>query len=83
MAEKVLEILRGVNPSIFLFGWWSGYTTVSSNRTIAKDIENAVEGNRIGDEIGPHIWLTPSSRSLVGKEKERRVAIPEDALYSV
>lgn len=77
MAENVSEVLRGVNPSVFFFGWWSGLTTISSNRTVAKEIQKTIEENRIGDEVGPNIWLAPASRSLVGKEKERRGTIPE------
>ena len=79
VAEKVSDFLRGVNPSVFLFGWWSGYTTISSNRTVAKEIEKVIEDNRTGDEAGPAIWVSAESRSLVGKEKERRGADPEDA----
>jgi hypothetical protein len=33
-------------------------------------IERIIEENRVGDEVGPQIWLSPKSRSLVGKEKQ-------------
>jgi hypothetical protein len=75
----VSEILRSVNPSVFFFGWGSGCTTITSNGTVAREIEKTIEENRIAEESGPNIWIAPASRSLVGKEKERRGAIPEDA----
>jgi hypothetical protein len=64
---------------VFFFGWWSGYTTISSNRTVAKEIEKTIEENRVRDEAGPAIWISAESRSLVGKEKGRRGDIPDDA----
>ncbi|KAH0562692.1 hypothetical protein GP486_002635 [Trichoglossum hirsutum] len=72
-AKIVAENLSEINRSVFLFGWASGQTTISSNRTVAKLIENLVEEHRKGDdEMGPSIWLCPTARSLVGKEKNRR-----------
>ena len=46
-------------------------TTVSSNRTVAKQIEGVVEKYGEG-AVGPMIWLREPARSLLGKEKERR-----------
>lgn len=72
-AGKVAENLTAINQSVFLYGWASGRTTISSNGTVAKDIETTIEANRVDEETqGPDIWLSVSSRSLVGKEKERR-----------
>ncbi|KAH0547577.1 hypothetical protein FGG08_000302 [Glutinoglossum americanum] len=72
-AKIIAEKLSEINRSVFLFGWASGLTTISSNRTVAKLIENLVEGHRKGDdETGPSIWLCPTARSLVGKEKNRK-----------
>lgn len=72
-AEKVRDNLTAINQSVFLYGWASGRTTISSNGTVAKDIETTIEANRVDEETqGPDIWLSASSRSLVGKEKERR-----------
>ncbi|KAI9766373.1 MAG: hypothetical protein M1840_006637 [Geoglossum simile] len=68
-AEIVAQNLSEINQSVFLFGWASGWTTISSNRTVAKLIENIVEEHR---EMGPDIWLCPTARSLVGKEKNRK-----------
>ncbi|TVY33396.1 UPF0415 protein-like protein, partial [Lachnellula subtilissima] len=72
-VEKVSEALSDMNQSVFLYGWASGFTTLSSNRAVAKEIESIIEENRMSDEVGPDIWPC-SLRSLVGKEKERRGA---------
>ncbi|KUJ22127.1 uncharacterized protein LY89DRAFT_608889 [Mollisia scopiformis] len=75
VAEKVLESLTSINKSVFLYGWSTGKTTISSNGAVAKDVESTIEAHRMDEEtIGPDIWLSASSRSLVGKEKERRGA---------
>ena len=71
VAEKVAEQLTDINKSVFLYGWIQGMTIISSNRTVAKLVESIVE--KYGHEdIGPAVWLCPTARSLVGKEKGRR-----------
>mgnify|MGYP003310335516 CR=1 FL=1 len=73
LATAVKEELTTINQSVFFYGWAKGLTTVSSNRTVAKEVENCVEANRKSDdERGPDIWLCATARSLVGKEKTRR-----------
>lgn len=73
ISTAVIRQLSPINQSVFLYGWDSRQTTLSSNRTVAKDIELAIEVNRIGEyDQGPDIWLCPTARSLVGKEKTRR-----------
>lgn len=75
LAEGVRECLTAINQSVFLYGWRSGRTTVTSNRTVYKVIEAAVEQHRRADEedvLGPDMWLCPTARSLVGKEKHRK-----------
>lgn len=73
VAEKVAESLSAINRSVFLFGWATERTTISSNRAVAKEVEATIEENRLDEETrGPDIWLCPTSRSLVGKEKQRR-----------
>ena len=71
IAESIADELTEINRSVFLYGWVKGFTTVSSNRAVAKWIESAIEkaGNR---GVGPEIWLREPARSLLGKEKERR-----------
>jgi hypothetical protein len=72
-AEQVAKLLSPINQSVFLYGWATGITTISSNRTVAKEIEGTIETHRLeDDEAGPDIWLCPTARSLVGKEKTRR-----------
>ncbi|KAI9759006.1 MAG: hypothetical protein M4579_002669 [Chaenotheca gracillima] len=72
-AGLVADNLSGINRSVFMYGWTSGRTTISSNRTVTKTIEKLVEENRASEgEVGPDIWLCPTARSLVGKEKGRR-----------
>lgn len=73
ISEHVADVLIRINQSVFFYGWSSGNTTLSSNGAVAKAIETKIEENRVSDEeAGPDIWLCPMSRSLVGKEKERR-----------
>lgn len=73
-AEAAFEVLKSLNQSVFLYGWAMGLTTISSNRTVVKELNIAIEGSCIEDEDGPNIWLCPTARSLVGKEKDRRPA---------
>ena len=75
VATKVAAQLTEINKSVFLFGWVKGWTTISSNRTVAKLIEGVVEAEGTGEGkeevIGPDVWLCGMARSLVGKEKGR------------
>ncbi|KAL8968315.1 MAG: hypothetical protein Q9183_002519 [Haloplaca sp. 2 TL-2023] len=71
VASKVGSALSVINQSVFLYGWVTGYTTMSSNRTVAKQIEEIVEAEE-GEVVGPKVWLCATARSLVGKEKGRR-----------
>ena len=74
VAEKVAAELSVINRSVFLYGWMTGITTISSNRTIVKQIEGIVERNRDGDESlkGPEVWICGTARSLIGKERNRK-----------
>jgi hypothetical protein len=73
LAQAVSEQLTEINQSVFLFGWVAGYTTITSNKIATKSIEKAVEENRKRDEeAGPNVWICPTARSLVAKEKDRR-----------
>lgn len=77
MAREVETILISINQSVFFYGWSAGLTTLSSNGSVAKAIEAKIEENRVhDDDAGPDIWLCSTSRSLVGKEKERRGLSP-------
>lgn len=75
VAAAVEPRLTDINKSIFLYGWAMGITTVSSNKVTAKLIQNLIWDNRAdGDDAeGPHIWLSPQSRSLVAKERDRKL----------
>ncbi|KAI9043505.1 uncharacterized protein KD926_003656 [Aspergillus affinis] len=74
VAHQVSDILSDINYSVFLYGWATGMTTISSNRTVVKQIEATVEKQRNGDENleGPQIWVCDTARSLVGKERGRK-----------
>ncbi|PMD21950.1 hypothetical protein NA56DRAFT_571372 [Hyaloscypha hepaticicola] len=85
IAQKVSELLAPINRSVFLYGWATSMTTISSNAVVAREIEKIIEeenesfkkagGPALSQNIkGPEIWLGPSARSLVGKEKNRRGA---------
>ncbi|KAE8363699.1 hypothetical protein BDV27DRAFT_4344 [Aspergillus caelatus] len=72
--HKVAEILSNINHSVFFYGWVTGMTTISSNRTVVKQIETIIEQHRNGDEDleGPQVWVCDTARSLIGKEKGRK-----------
>lgn len=74
VAHKVTEVLSAINRSVFLYGWVKGIVTVTSNRTVNKQIENVIEENRDGDNSleGPPVWVCDTARSLVGKDKNRK-----------
>ena len=74
IVDRVAETLSDINYSIFLYGWVTGMVTVSSNRTVVRQIEVTVEKNRgdLEDLEGPPVWVCDTPRSLIGKEKDRR-----------
>ncbi|KAF2723661.1 hypothetical protein K431DRAFT_282757 [Polychaeton citri CBS 116435] len=68
-AEIVCKEMTSINSSVFLHGWASRRTTITSNRMKNKQIENGLEKFEDLDEsVWPSIWLCPTARSLVGKE---------------
>lgn len=71
-AEAVKQQLTSINQSVFLHGWSKGITTVTSNRTVVKQMENILSKEASDEKEWPLIWLCPTARSLVGKEKGRR-----------
>lgn len=73
LTAIVAKELSDINESVFLYGWRTGRTTITSNRSAVKAIEKCVEANRLSDEdIGPDAFIVPTARSLVAKEKERK-----------
>lgn len=59
-----------INKSVFQYGWATGQTTITSNRAVVKQIENHLERYQDLDaSVFPSVWLCPTARSLVGKEK--------------
>ena len=71
VALQVAGQLTDINRSVFMYGWMRRMTTVSSNRTVAKQVEDLIVKEGQG-AVGPEIWLREPARSLLGKEKERR-----------
>jgi hypothetical protein len=73
VAHSVAEILSDINRSVFFYGWAEGITTITSNKTVVKQIHSIIEDNRNGDDDleGPRVWVCDTARSLVGKEKNR------------
>lgn len=71
VADEVAKGLSDINHSVFMYGWATGMTTISSNRTIDKQIENTIEKHRQGDDDlrGPAVWICDTARSLVGKQR--------------
>ncbi|KAJ5356168.1 hypothetical protein N7517_010777 [Penicillium concentricum] len=74
VVQEVGEGLSDINHSVFLYGWVTDLTTISSNRTIDKQIEATVEDSRKDDDglQGPDVWICDTARSLVGKDKDRK-----------
>ncbi|WEW61094.1 hypothetical protein PRK78_006583 [Emydomyces testavorans] len=58
IAHKVVAQLSDINTSVFVYGWVSGLMTLSSNRTVVKQIETLIEENRADDDdlSGPCVW---------------------------
>ncbi|KAK8163941.1 hypothetical protein IWX90DRAFT_244509 [Phyllosticta citrichinensis] len=72
VAEEVVPHLTPINQSIFLYGWSAGITTLSSNGSVARQIETLIETHRTtDDEVGPDVWVCPMARSLVAKKGRR------------
>lgn len=74
VIDKITEILTDINYSVFLYGWARDIVTISSNKTVVKQIESTIEDNRGDDDEleGPKIWICDTARSLIGKEKNRK-----------
>ncbi|KAJ5101818.1 Protein of unknown function DUF1308 [Penicillium alfredii] len=74
VADEIAKGLSDINHSVFMYGWVTGLMTVSSNRTIDRQIEATIEKNRQGnnDLEGPLVWICDTARSLAGKDKDRR-----------
>lgn len=76
IADKVGSQLSPLNRSVFLFGWRNRCTTLTSNRSAARQIEIIVresiqnEDSQEKSIVGPHIWVNMKARSLVGREKK-------------
>lgn len=69
-AELVSKRMTSINRSVFLYGWASEQTTITSNRTVVKQIETDLEKfDGLDEKVWPKTWLCPTARSLVGKEK--------------
>lgn len=69
-ASLISEQMTAINQSVFLYGWAMGCTTITSNRTVVKQIENHLgQTSELEEKSWPNIWLCPTARSLVGKEK--------------
>ncbi|KAF5010251.1 hypothetical protein F66182_15472, partial [Fusarium sp. NRRL 66182] len=74
VIDRITKILTDINYSVFLYGWARDIVTVSSNKTVVKQIESTIEDNRGDDDTleGPRIWICETARSLIGKEKNRK-----------
>ena len=69
-AKTASKGMTSINRSVFLYGWAAGQTTITSNRTVVKQIETNLEKfDDLDESVWPRIWLCPTARSLVGKEK--------------
>lgn len=79
VASKVAADIREPTVSIFMYGWASGYTTVSTNMTCARQLRCLTERYRTNkDERGPAVFVLSKPRSLNSKKKEAQS--PKDDL---
>ncbi|WPH01981.1 Hypothetical protein R9X50_00483500 [Acrodontium crateriforme] len=70
VALECTRSMTAINRSVFLYGWQAGCTTITSNRTVVKQMETELDRYEdLADTLWPSIWLCPTARSLVGKEK--------------
>ncbi|KAL4930821.1 uncharacterized protein BDV17DRAFT_297410 [Aspergillus undulatus] len=73
IAQKVEEILSDINTSVFMYGWVTDMMTITSNRTVVKQLEAMIEAQKDDEDLkGPLIWVCDTARSLIGKEKGRK-----------
>jgi hypothetical protein len=73
VAKKIAKELTPLNQAIFFYGWAEGLTTLSSNRTRARQIDSIINEHGLEDgQAGPHVWLCGESRSLIAKQGRRR-----------
>lgn len=73
VAEAVATQLSPINKSVFLYGWATGFTTLSSNRTVAKQIEHIIAEKGTDEaDVGPSIWLCGEARSLVARQGRQK-----------
>jgi len=72
-ARQVKGILLPINQSVFFHGWMENITTITSNKTVVRKIEAVLNQYADTEREWPKLWLCPTARSLVGKEKARRL----------
>ncbi|CAK3796754.1 Hypothetical predicted protein [Lecanosticta acicola] len=85
-ATAASESMTSINKSVFLYGWATGVTTITSNRTVVKQLESDLDKHEsLDDATWPSIWLCPTARSLVGKEKRgvKKEHNKKDGVYSL
>jgi hypothetical protein len=71
------KVVRAVTPSLlndvnlegFLYGWWKGISTVTSNNTLVKQLVRSILEHREPHEKGPIICVHPVTRALASKGK--------------
>lgn len=72
LSDMITSQLTDLNSNIFMYGWRSGRTTVTSNFNVTRRIIDLLNKHRKEDEqdvLGPSIWSRAPSRSLIAKEK--------------
>ena len=71
IAMKLEPLLSEINRAVFFLGWAKDLTTMTSNRTVARLVEDTIESECHGKVIGPKVWVCQTARSLAGKESGR------------
>ena len=70
VVVKLEPLLSEINKAVFFLGWERGWTTITSNRTVARLIEETIKSECVGME-GPKVWIC-RARSLIGKENRKK-----------
>jgi len=80
VAGPVLAEMTELNQEIYMLGWAEGWTSVTTNNTLAKLITRQVEEHRThNDEAGPKIWVYRVLRALATKG---RPGVDESSVFT-
>ena len=71
IARKIEPLLSEINKAVLFLGWAKDWTRITSNRAVARLVEENIESESCGELEGPKVWVCYTARSLIGKEGGR------------